>query len=200
MKWFISDLHLDNTTLFPGIRKDTFGTMAKWQEAMIDGIRRSVRKNDQLFLLGDIAYSAKELFKWRLKMTGQVWLIKGNHDPSDRACEQVFGRQFRYAFETSIAKTPCWLSHYAHAFWPKAHRGAYHLYGHCHGKREETLDTWMPGRRSLEVSPEVLVGITGEWRPISDSELYHYLNDQPGHDHVSFYDKWGAYQRTQGSE
>jgi calcineurin-like phosphoesterase family protein len=150
MKWFISDLHLDNKRLFEGFRKDHFGTMEAWQEAMIDGIRRSVRKTDQLFLLGDIAYDPKELFRWRRKMPGQVWLIKGNHDPSDAACERVFGRQFRYGFETKIAGTRYWLSHYPHAFWPDSHNGSCHLYGHCHGKREETLDTWMPQRRSME--------------------------------------------------
>jgi calcineurin-like phosphoesterase family protein len=200
MKWFISDLHLDNKRLFEGFRKDHFGTMEAWQEAMIDGIRRSVRKTDQLFLLGDIAYDPKELFRWRRKMPGQVWLIKGNHDPSDAACERVFGRQFRYGFETKIAGTRYWLSHYPHAFWPDSHNGSCHLYGHCHGKREETLDTWMPQRRSMEVSPEVLYGITSEWRPIGEMEIWAWMHDRTGHDHVSFYDKWDAYQRTQGSE
>jgi hypothetical protein len=44
----------------------------------------------------------------------------------------------------------------------------------------------------------VLYGITNEWRPIAETEIRSWMNDRTGHDLVSFYDKWDAYQRTQG--
>ena len=37
-----------------------------------------------------------------------------------------------------ISGQAIWLSHYAHRVWPKAHYGAWHLYGHSHGKLPET--------------------------------------------------------------
>lgn len=194
MKWFISDLHIDHAKVLVGPRGDAFKTIEEWQEHILDAINSCVRKSDHLFLLGDFAFRRQAYWRQRIKQ-GQVWLIKGNHDPSDAECIRTFGqRQFRHTFMTKLCGEPCWLSHYAHAFWPSSHHGAFHLYGHTHGQREDTLDEWMPERRSMEVCPEVIHNLTGEWRPINEEEVYARISKRAGHDPVRYYkDNRGEY-------
>lgn len=187
MKWFLSDPHLDHARVLVGPRGDAFETIEEWQAQILDATNACVKKGDHLFLLGDVCM--KRLAYWRTKFKqGQVWLIKGNHDPSDSECRAVFGeQQFRQTYMTKVCGVPTWLSHYAHAFWPSSHKGAYHLYGHNHGQREDTLDEWMPDRRSMEVCPEVIFKVTGEWRPINEEEIHARLSLRKGHDPVEFY-------------
>lgn len=190
MKWFISDPHIEHEKVLVGKRREAFPTLDDWQRGFVEGVRSCVSKYDHLFILGDFIGKddARAMAKWRRRLPGNVWLIKGNHDPSDEACARVFGaHNFRHVFMTEVCGIPTWLSHYAHAFWPSSHRGSYHLYGHNHGMRESTLSSWMPGRRSMEVCPEVIHELTGEWRPISEEEVHAILSNRPGHDPVEFY-------------
>lgn len=192
MKWFISDLHLDHANVLVGLRGEAFSTIEGWQEHMLDAINTCVQNRDHLYLLGDFLGhdrgGARELVRWRRKIRqGQLWLIQGNHDASATACSAAFGRQFRQVMEVKVCGVKTWLSHYAHAFWPGSHRGHYHLYGHNHGQREATLDAWMPERRSMEVCPEVIYQLTGQWRPINEEEVHAVLSQRAGHDPLSFY-------------
>jgi len=194
MRWFIADLHIDHAKVLIGSRGDAFETIEEWQDVILANINSRVEKNDQLFLLGDFAF--KNIQKWRQRLRqGDIWLIRGNHDPSYDRCVEAFGkRNVRETFMTKLGDTPCWLSHYAHAFWPSSHRGAYHLYGHTHGMREETLNTWMPGRRSMDVCPETIFDATARWGPINEWQILDYLRGRDGHDQVQFYkDERGEY-------
>lgn len=186
MKWFLSDTHLGHKPKFNTLRDVFFESAEEWAETMISGINESMEKHDTLFLLGDFCVDRMPYWRQRIRR-GSVWLIHGNHDPGPVACQRVFGSQFRQNFMTKICGNKCWLSHYAHAFWPDSHKGAFHLYGHCHSQREATLDRWMPERRSSEVCPEVIFEITGRWGPISEEEIYDYLKNRRGHDDIEFY-------------
>jgi calcineurin-like phosphoesterase family protein len=194
MKWFTSDLHIDHENVLIGPRGKHFPTLKLWQDGIMDAINSCLGKQDMLFILGDFAFG--DLQKWRSKIKrGTVWLIKGNHDPSDLQCTAAFGKNFRHTYMTKIGSSPCWLSHYAHAFWPSSHRGSHHLYGHTHNQREDTLNTWMPDRRSTDVCPETVFEITGQFRPINEYELLEFFKDRPGHDHVDFYlNRQGKYE------
>jgi len=189
MKWFIADLHLDDKRLF-GPRKDYFENVPAWSRYILGQIHRYITKADHLYILGDMAH--RDLHKWRMKIrTGQAWFLKGNHDPSDAQCTRAFGRQFRHIMGVRLCDgTDCLLSHYPQAFWNKSHHGSYHLYGHCHGQREATLDKWMPQRRSMDVGPETIFQLTGQWRPINEQEIVDHLGPRQGHDPKEFYDQF----------
>lgn len=192
MKWFISDIHADHAKVLVGPRGDAFPTIEAWRSHIYAEIARCVTKADELFVLGDAigTMKKKELAKFRNNIKkGKVWLIRGNHDPKEQACIEIFGKNFRHVHMTKICGVPTWLSHYAHAFWPGSHRGYYHIYAHQHGMREETLDAWMPERRSMEVCPEVIYSVTGEWRPINEFEIHALLSKKKGHDPVDFYER-----------
>jgi len=191
MRWFISDLHIDHAKVLLGTRGEAFPTIEEWQKGIISGIRRCCQKGDQLFLLGDFAMKDPQKWKMRLGLRGvDCWIIVGNHDPAKEQLEAAFGSsRVRDTFMTKCCDEDCFLSHYAHAYWPKSHRQAFHLYGHTHGMREATLDAIWPERRSMEVCPEVIHELTGEWRPISEEEVYSRLSVRKGHDPVDFYKK-----------
>lgn len=196
MRWFISDLHLDHEKVLIGIRKEHFPTLLEWSQGILEAINSSVQSGDSLYLLGDIAFH--DIQKWRQKIrAGDLWLIRGNHDPSWSQCHNAFGRtRVRDVYQAKLCNEPCWLSHYPHAFWPKSHYGAYHLYGHMHGQREETLDEWMPQRRSVDVCPETIYELLGRWGPINEEELLDHFKQRSGHDPVDYYRKRrGDYQR-----
>ena len=198
MKYFIADLHFEHERVLIGARKEHFPTIEQWNEGMIDAIRSRVTKRDTLFILGDmVMHGIKAMAKWRMRLVGDCWLIRGNHDPSVAACQRIFGKtRVRDTFDAELlGGHRCFLSHYAHAYWPSSHRGSFHCYGHNHGQREETLDALFPARRSMDVGPENIFRKLGKWGPISEVEILDLLEDQPGHDLVSFYhDLQGRYR------
>lgn len=194
MKWFTADTHLGHGMLLKGPRGDHFSSVEDADKCILGWQKSVIEKGDILFVLGDMAFS--RLQEWRKRMPRcEIWLIKGNHDPSDKQCLEAFGNRFRHTFETSVKGHPCWLSHYAHAFWPASHRGAMHLYGHTHAQREQTLDWHFPDRRSQDVGVDNAYRLLGEHRPFSEDEIYDRLMSRPGHDLLEFYDQFNPKRR-----
>lgn len=197
MKWFLADAHIDHAKVLTGPRGNAFATLEEWQNHIISITNRLVCPRDTLFFLGDFAFKKPEQWVRKFQCKDK-WLIIGNHDPSLTACELAFGKgRCRLTYETKLMGTPCFLSHYAHAFWPKSHHGSCHLYGHCHDLREQTLDQWMPKRRSMDCSPETAFRLFGELRPMNEEEIANILLSRPGHDEVSFYENARGQSRTE---
>lgn len=200
-KWFTADPHLGHGRVLIGPRGDHFPTIEEWNKHILGQYKSCLGKGDELFVIGDLSIERPE--QWVKYLPKGTWLIRGNHDGSVGRCERAFGKRFRHVWDTTLADgNRCWLSHYAHAFWPKSHHtaerpGAYHLYGHTHDMREETLDQIWPERRSTDVSPETVFRLLGEFRPISEHEVIAHLSPRAGHDPVTFYqEKRGEYERT----
>lgn len=187
-KWFIADPHLGHEKVLIGSRKDHFPTIDVWNKHILNEMRKC-GNGGELFILGDLSMEAVD--KWKPKLPKSSFLIHGNHDGTVSKCARIFKDRFAQCREIFIGpdRAKCWLSHYAHAFWPASHHGSYHLYGHCHDQREATLDEWMPMRRSMDCSPETIFRTIGEWRPINEFEILEVLKDREGHDQLEFYHK-----------
>lgn len=193
MKWFISDLHLDHEKLLL-YRQKTMGlpcfeSLEIWQDFILNKIMEVTEPYDIIYHLGDFAFKSKNMAKFRQRIKKrQQFLIRGNHDPSNGVCATIFGKGMVHELhETKLLKDRVTLCHYPMAFWPASHHGSFLLYGHCHGKRESTLNTWMPDRRSMDISPEVIYKTIGEIRPMNEVELHELLSKKTGHDPVSWY-------------
>lgn len=133
---------------------------------------------------GDVSWRALDEEIKRINCR-DIHLIWGNHD------RQNFGKHFKTAedvTETKIGEINVFLSHYPHAYWPASHRGSYHLYGHTHAQREETLDQLFPGRRSMDVGIDNARRILGEYRPFAFEEIHAILGLREGHDGVEYYE------------
>lgn len=185
MKWFTADPHFGHEKMLrPG-----FASIKDWDRFVIDVFKSQVKKSDTVFILGDFVCGAKPQ-KYKQQLCGDIWLIQGNHDPSLSACEAVFGKtRVRSTFETHVLEQRTWLSHYAHVYWPASHYGSFHLYGHNHARREETLDALLPERRSMDVGLDNAKRLLGEYCLFSEEFLHEILSKRAGHDPVCFYEE-----------
>jgi len=182
--WFTSDLHFDHFGLInKGGRP--FESIEHWNEHILDAINKCAARADRLFILGDFCWKRPGYWRQRIKCR-HVELILGNHDKASQ-CRKVFGGAMYHQRMTKMLGTRVFLSHFPNAFWDLSHRGSLHCYGHCHNQREATLDAIWPDRRSMDVSPDSAVVLTGEWRPFSGQEVYDRLMARKGHDLKEFY-------------
>lgn len=101
--------------------------VARWNE--------TVEADDEVYHLGDVAHAEHTALADVLgRLNGRLHLILGNND--DRRAMEATGR-FASICEMREMKIGCqciFLCHYPLREWPNAWRGAWHLYGHVHGK------------------------------------------------------------------
>lgn len=187
MRHFIADIHFDHENVLE-MSGRPFRNILRHNDHMIEQTNRYVGESDTLYMLGDVGWASIENHLARLTCKN-VHLIWGNHD------KQSFGKHFKSqqdVLEIKIGWKPkqikVFMSHYAHAYWPSSHHGAFHIYGHTHRQREDTLDAAFPGRRSIDVGVDNALFLFGEYRPFSENDLQNLLGSRPGHDLPAFYE------------
>lgn len=180
MIWFVSDTHFRHKRVL-SLSNRPFSTIEEHDSYLINQINKYVKQRDTLYHLGDYAFSDYVEVREQIKCEN-IHLIAGNHDEIQRYKKLLIFCRIWDVCEMKYNHQKIFLSHYPHAYWPSSHYGSYHLYGHMHGQREQTLDDCFPGRRSMDVG----VDCTG-YRPISIDEVYEKLSQKPGHDDLSFY-------------
>jgi len=156
---------------------------------LIDQINARCGHDDELIIVGDFAFDKPG--KYRQMIDCRCRLVLGNHDRKEKSAN-VFGeipeiiRTAAYN-EKRSDHIKLFVSHYPTMYWDGSHRGWGHLYGHTHAQREEYLDTLEPQRRALDVGVDNIYRLFGEYRPISEHEVYDYLGRRSGHDDIRFY-------------
>lgn len=191
-RFFTADTHFrHNMVIAPEAMnrgKGMFESIEAHDDHLITQINKIVGKDDELFMLGDIAWADLPKLRPRI-VCRHIKVVLGNHDQRSKLIH-TFGE----APDTRIVKGvenvgTFFLSHYPHAFWPASHYGSAHLYGHMHAKREATLDGWMPERRSLDVGVDNACRLLGEYRPFSEDEILNIFDKgaRRGHDPLEFY-------------
>ena len=190
MKFFTADLHFNHEKSVNFPERKGF-TLKEWEATLIDLINTSIKRSDELFILGDFCLGdVSDLSKYRQMIKAKnVWLIKGNHCPSDSACKIVFGEKFRHTYSGKVKDQMCWMSHYPHIAWPSSHYGSFHLHGHLHDQRSQYWDSIWAERRMLDVAPESYLRIHGRFGIWSEEEVYDYMMSRKGHDDVEWYRK-----------
>jgi calcineurin-like phosphoesterase family protein len=200
MRYFIADCHFGHTNLvmnFPRYRpgtKELFASVEEHDEYLIRAINLRVQPHDELHILGDFSLNKPGKYRVRIKCK-HVYLTRGNHDKI-AVSRRVFG-EVPYVRLTDLRSDPghsltkrlrTVLCHTPMAFWEGSHKGWANLYGHCHGQREDTLDSWMSvERRSMEVSVDSIYKLTGGFSPLDETELWYRLAFRKGHDDPEFY-------------
>lgn len=181
MKWFIADTHFN----CPGLAEHRgFKSPDEHDDFVLNAINTHVKRPDMLYIIGDFAKNDANKYRSRIRC-GNVVLIWGNHDRNSFA--SVFPSNYRHHTMKLTSGESVFLSHYPTAYWNKSHYGSFHLYGHCHGMREASLDALFPGRRSMDVGYEPLRDRFGQYRPINEEEVVEILGVRPGHDPVEWY-------------
>jgi len=133
---------------------------------LIQAWKELVKPEDTVYHLGDVGIcSPGYLMEILNQLPGKIHLIEGNHDKTARKCRNRF-LSITPLLDIRIPDTDCpmgyqpiTLCHYGMRTWNKRSYGAWHLYGHSHGK--------LPGvERSCDVGVDC-------WRyqPVSYEEL-----------------------------
>ena len=182
--FFCADLHFSCKNLMCAIRKE-FTCIEDHDQAILDGINRTVSRIDRLVICGDFCH--KKPGRWRPKIRCRnIVFVRGNHDQTQKI-KAVFGGQ---TYEQKMIKgefgDKFFLCHYPMAYWPESHYCSIHLFGHLHDdqEKEERMDLAFPGRRALDVGIDAARRILGEWRPFSEEEILYLLKDRQGHEEL----------------
>lgn len=139
MKYYTSDLHLCHANIIK-YEDRPFSNTEEMNNYLIYKWNAKVKKNDEVYILGDFAFcdgiKANELIK---QLNGVKYLIVGNHDSFLR--DNTFDRRL-FAWIRDYVKikdngNKVILFHYPIAVWDCQHHDSIHLYGHVHSNTEE---------------------------------------------------------------
>lgn len=133
--YFMADTHIDHNADFV-VKNNGFETVEEYNEAVIDGINYRVKKEDTLYLLGDVCW--KDPFSFLRKINCQdVKIIRGNHDASLYKNKHLVPNNVTLLEDIimiNVEKQDIVLCHFPMICWNKSHWGSWLLYGHVHNK------------------------------------------------------------------
>lgn len=160
MVWFTADLHLGHDAIIK-MQHRPFHSVYEMNEALIANINEHVKKNDKLYILGDICYriekeDAENLIR---RINGEKYLVLGNHDVTGnpevcRFDENLFEWVGYYRKDMLIPKVPIIMSHYPYMSWDKARRGSIMLHGHIHSDPIYNRENIKAGIRRFDVGTD----------------------------------------------
>ena len=137
--WFASDHHFNHKNIIKYCNRP-YSHVDEMNEALIDNHNSVVRKEDEVYLIGDFGFckhsDARQLINFRRRLNGNITFIQGNHD-QEKDLLRTFHRVESY-LEIKIDDTKIVLCHYPLFVWNKHHHGAFHIHGHCHGSLMKT--------------------------------------------------------------
>lgn len=154
--WFTSDPHYSHENIIRLCNRD-FVDIYEHDKILIENYNSLVSDTDDCYFLGDLAYrcSPERVSEILNKLNGKIYCLLGNHDkPLIQAVQkgllndilnngklEIFGlksiikdRTISIAKMIEINNQKIFISHYALRTFPCAFRGAYHLFGHSHGR------------------------------------------------------------------
>ncbi len=139
---YTSDLHFGHAN---AIRFDhrPFSDVDEMDHVMIKLWNSRVQSDDTVYIVGDFTYRSKHTPDWYLRqLKGHKILILGNHDlpilndpKSLHYLEGVERMMYVTDGEHQIS-----LCHFPIAEWNGYFNGQYHIYGHIHGRKDETYE------------------------------------------------------------
>ena len=139
MKYFTSDLHFGHKNIIK-YENRPFASTEEMDDSLIQKWNSKVKKNDEVYILGDFGFVNGERANELLDMlNGRKYLIKGNHDYSFLKDKNFDRTKFEwikdYACINDCGTTLC-MFHFPIAVWDRQHHGAIHLYGHVHSNKD----------------------------------------------------------------
>jgi calcineurin-like phosphoesterase family protein len=132
--WFTADFHLGHKNIIRYCNRP-FDSVEAMNSAILERLNSAVKANDVLYFLGDfcIGPKARALELRREIRCKKIFAVPGNHDKDTRKLTEEFSWLGDLA-EVSINGQRIVLCHYAMRVWNHSSHGAWHLYGHSHGR------------------------------------------------------------------
>ena len=146
--FFISDTHFGHRSIIR-LAQRPFSSVEEMDAALIERWNETVAPGDTVYHLGDFCYrNARSLADYRSKLNGGIRLVQGNHDTlsdEDRAQFETIS----HIEQIKLDGRELFLCHYPMREWNRCWRGAWHLFGHVHGRLDHA-----PHGYSLDVGAD----------------------------------------------
>jgi calcineurin-like phosphoesterase family protein len=133
--WFTADLHWDSANVI-GYCDRPYSTVAEMNEILIDNYNSRVKKQEHVFILGDLAWSGTEEYLLS-KLNGQKHLILGNHDRKGvyiQLAKKGLLQDINQMRGVTVDNQYIWMCHYPMRSWNKSFYGSWCIYGHVHNR------------------------------------------------------------------
>lgn len=137
--FFTSDTHFGHERVIVLGRGRPFAGVEEMTEALIAQWNERVTRADRVYHLGDFSFLGRAgTLAVLARLRGRIHLIRGNHDRVLDAPAFAGRFESRQDYkELSVGGQRLVLFHYPIASWNGAHKGSWHLHGHCHGSLAE---------------------------------------------------------------
>jgi calcineurin-like phosphoesterase family protein len=166
--FFTSDPHFGHARIIE-LAKRPYKSVEEMNEDLIVRFNRRVGPKDTVYFLGDVSFKHPKQFLDRLN--GRKHLFIGNHDDTRFSAMECYD-SVHEAKMLHINGQEIWCSHYAHVTWPRAHKGAWHLFGHSHGN----LSPEFVRGKMLDVGVDC-----HNYAPISFEEVQAIMDSKPAY-------------------
>ena len=135
--WFTSDFHLGHRNIIRYCNRP-YRSTEEMDAAILENLNGRVRQNDILYFLGDFCMGGpSQAARYRDRVVCRhIHVDEGNHDRVLRRLANAFCSWNQLA-RIQIGGQGIVLCHYAMRVWHHSSRGAWHLYGHSHGKLKD---------------------------------------------------------------
>ncbi|MEM7600590.1 MAG: metallophosphoesterase family protein [Verrucomicrobiota bacterium] len=186
--WFTADLHLGHGNIIKycdrpfltdrekdlarqdrrGSWKVSAETVQRHDAAILGAINERVSAEDCLWILGDFclgSYEEAAAYRSRI-LCPKVNFVRGNHDLS--SYDSLFDRVIDQGMVKHEGQK-IWLNHYPMRSWDKSFHGAWHLFGHVHGRLMEE-DAANPKLLARDVGVDAT-----DFVPVSFTDLKSYM-------------------------
>ena len=142
MKYYISDTHFYHANAI-GFDNRPWPDVSAMNAALVENWNSVVKKSDDVYVLGDFLWNKEDPDKILSKLTGHIFLVKGNHDRITPALERRCVWIKDYA-EVKDGTHRVLLCHYPMLFYRSSYDpNKVMLCGHLHNSHEnELLDQW----------------------------------------------------------
>lgn len=134
IKYYTSDLHIGHKGIID-MDGRPFESTEEMTEVIVSRWNEVVTRRDDVYVLGDMFWNNSVIDEVFPRLKGNIFLIKGNHDRTNRAMKARIKWCKDYAEIQDMVKgvhKNVVLCHYPIAHWNGADYGSIHLYGHIH--------------------------------------------------------------------
>jgi len=170
--WFTADLHHGHPKIV-----DICGRPVSKEEhdewLIKEVFNKYVKPKHEVYIIGDTSMAKRvDAQKFVARLNGNKHLITGNHDKSvDHLGNWTEITQIKdFVFSRFGLNIHIVLCHYPLASWNRKIHGAWHLYGHCHGRFQNTGLSYDVGIDNKQYPAFWL-------RPINLYEVIQIMND-----------------------
>ena len=171
MTYFTADLHFGHAGII-GLCDRPFADVDEMNEALVDRWNKKVKKNDTVYIVGDLAWKRQDAETYIPRLNGKKILILGNHDKwyEDEDLARHFVKIVKYE-EVSLEGHPITLCHYPMIEWKNSRkegtsRLGYLVYGHIHNNIKPEYSMLFAAENALNAGADV-----DHFEPVTFEEL-----------------------------